>query len=391
MDRPSVKRTRSISAIPINRHPTFGNRSFFDFIRNASTKTITRAAVGTMVAWLPAAILSAIQGIGPLHSFLTDVATQSRALIVIPVLILAEPPFDSRMEAIARQFKKAELISDSDLPRFQAHWGSFVKLRDSAVARIALVSLVIAIILSLERLLRAGGLILPWTTGGIGPRHLSPAGVWFLWVIHGMVAYLFFRWVWRTMIWARFLQAVSQFDLRLVPAHPDRVGGLGFLQAYLRGQFPFGFCVGVVFAGGVANRIVHLGAPLLSFKHIPVVVLVLVILLCVTPLCVFMNTLLYLRRRGIFEYGSLAIGMGQQFERKWLRRVVSEDALHEPDFSSTTDLYSIAANVHQIRMIPIGLSDLYTLFAISLAPVVPVVLIAVPLDQLMQHIVKLLF
>jgi hypothetical protein len=390
LDALTVKRTRSISAIPIDRHSTFGDRSFFELIRTASTKTITRAALATAVAWLPAAVLSAMQGVGPLTSFLTDVATQSRVLIVIPLLILAVPPFDGRIEAIARQFTKAGLISASDLPRFQANWGSFEKLRDSAVARIGVVLLVIAIILSLEQFLTAD-VLMPWTTTVVGGRNLSPAGVWFVWGINALLFYLFLLWLWRTVLWARFLSAVSRLDLRLIPAHPDHVAGLGFVQSYLRGQFPFSFCVGVVIAGGVANRIIHRGQQLLSFKYMPLVALITVLLLCAAPLCVFMNTLLRTRRRGVFEYGALAIGMGQQFEAKWLRRAVSEDALHEQDFSATTDLYSIAANVHQIHMIPIGVSDLYSLLAISLTPAIPVALIAVPFDVLMEHVVKLLF
>jgi hypothetical protein len=104
-----------------------------------------------------------------------------------------------------------------------------------------------------------------------------------------------------------------------------------------------------------------------------------------------MNRLLQTRRRGVFEYGALAIGMGQRFEAKWLRRAVTEDALHEQDFSATTDLYSITANVHQIHMIPVGVSDLYTLLAISLSLAIPVAVIAVPFDVLMEHAVKLVF
>jgi hypothetical protein len=385
-----VKRSVPTNAIPIDRHSAFRDRSFFDFIRRASTKTLTRAALATAVAWFPAAILSAMQGLGPLNSFLTDIATQSRILIVIPLLILAEPPFHARFEAIVQQFTKADLISASDLPRFQANRDSFKKLRNSAVARIGLALLVIAIIFSLKKYLTAD-LFMPWTIGGEGWPHLSPAGVWFVWVIHGIVFYLFLLWGWRTMLWARFLRAASQLDLRLIPAHPDHVAGLGFVESYLRKQFPFGFCIGVVVAGGVANRIIYRGLPLLAFKYMPLVVIITVLLLCVAPLCVFMNTLLRTKRRGVFEYGALAIGMGQQFETKWLRRPVTEDALNEQDFSATTDLYSITANIHEIRMVPIGISDLYSLLAISLTPAIPVALVAVPFDVLMEHVVKLVF
>jgi hypothetical protein len=387
-----VKRSASISAIPIDRHTAFRDRSYFDFIRSASTKTLTRAALATAVVWLPAAILSAMRGLGPLNSFLTDIATQSRVLVVIPLLILAEPPLHERLETIAKHFTKADLISASDLPAFQANWASFKKLHDSAIAKIGLVLLVIAMILSLEKYLTAD-VLMPWTTGGGGWRYLSPAGVWFVWAINTLLFYLLLLWLWRTMLWARFLRGASRLDLRLIPAHPDHVGGLGFVESYLRKQIPFGFCIGVVVAGGVANRLIHRGQALLSYKYMPLVVIITVLLLCAAPLCVFMNTLLQTKRRGVFEYGALAIGMGKQFENKWLRRTgaVSEEALHEQDFSATTDLYSIVANVHKIRMVPIGVSDLYLLIAISLTPAVPVALIAVPFHVLMQYAVKLLF
>ena len=42
--------------------------------------------------------------------------------------------------------------------------------------------------------------------------------------------FLLCRWYFRLFIWARFLWQVSRIDLSLVPTHPDRVGGLGFLS-----------------------------------------------------------------------------------------------------------------------------------------------------------------
>jgi hypothetical protein len=387
-----VKRSTSSNGVPIERHSTLRKRPTFDFVRTASAKTITQAAVATAVAWVPAAILSALQGRDPLNWFLTDVALQCRVFIVIPLLILAEPTVHERLEAIARHFTRANLISASDLPAFQANWASFKKLHDSVIAKIGLVLLIMAAIFWLVRYLTPD-VLRPWTTGGGGWRYFSPAGVWAIWVIHGSVLYLFLLWVWRTILWARFLRSVSRLDLRLIPAHPDHVAGLGFVESYLRKQFPFGFCVGVVAAGGMANRIIHNAQPLLSFKYMPLVVIITVLLVCAAPLCVFINTLLRARHRGVFEYGELAIGMGQQFENKWLRRIgtLDEEALHEQDFSATTDLYSITANVHQIRMVPIGISNLYSLLAISLTPLIPVALIAVPFGVLMEHTIKLVF
>lgn len=352
---------------------------------------MTRIAVVIAVAWLPAAVLSAIQGVGALKSFITDVATQSRLLVVIPLLILAEPPLHARWEAIAQQFTKAGLISDYDLPKFQADWDLCERLSYSTLARVSLLLLVYAIITYSVQYLTPD-VFMPWTTAAVEGRHLSPAGIWFVWVINALLFYLIFLWVWRTILWGQFLRAVSRLNLRLIAAHPDHLAGLGFVKPYLRGLFPFGFCIGVIFAGAAANRIIHGAQSLLAFKYMPLVVVVTVLLLCAAPLCIFMNTLIRTRERGVFEYGGLAIEAGQQFEKKWLRRTeYLSDVLNEQDFSATTDLYSIVANVHQIRPVPIDVSDLSQLLAISLTPAVPVILIAVPFDALMREIVKLVF
>ena len=53
---------------------------------------LMRTAAAVAVAWVPLAVLSAFRGGITFRSFLTDYATQSRFLIVIPVLILAELP-----------------------------------------------------------------------------------------------------------------------------------------------------------------------------------------------------------------------------------------------------------------------------------------------------------
>jgi hypothetical protein len=53
---------------------------------------------------------------------------------------------------------------------------------------------------------------------------------------------LVLRWFWRFLIWATLLWRASRLRLQLMPLHPDRCGGLGFLTL-----FPGIFC-GLVFA-----------------------------------------------------------------------------------------------------------------------------------------------
>jgi hypothetical protein len=64
--------------------------------------------------------------------------------------------------------------------------------------------------------------------------------------------------------------------------------------------------------------------------------------------------------------------------------------LEAPDFSTTTDLYGVVANVHAMAIIPLDLRDLAPLATATLLPFVPVALMAVPLDVLLQHLANLL-
>ncbi len=120
-----------------------------------------------------------------------------------------------------------------------------------------------------------------------------------------------------------------------------------------------------------------------------IVVAVLVIFVC--PLLVFTPRLVAERRRGIFLYGALAATMGREFEKKWFgsQRVLDQEALAASDFSSTTDLYAVAANAYALAAVPLELKDLVLLGLATLAPFVPVALLAAPLNVILDKLAGL--
>jgi len=82
-----------------------------------------------------------------------------------------------------------------------------------------------------------------------------------------------------------------------------------------------------------------------------------------------------------------------QFEWKWLHRAdgLDEGVLEVPDFSATTDLYQVVANVYDMNTIPLDLKNLIPLIVATLLPFGPVVLMAVPpLDLILQNLAKFL-
>lgn len=69
-----------------------------------------------------------------------------------------------------------------------------------------------------------------WYVGGVGAElRLSMAGYWLAYVSLPLYQFLLLRWLFRILVWPRFLWQVSRLNLHLVPTHPDRAGGLGFL------------------------------------------------------------------------------------------------------------------------------------------------------------------
>jgi len=77
-----------------------------------------------------------------------------------------------------------------------------------------------------------GGATASWHTATIATGNgirLSLVGLWYHVVAVPILQFFWYRWLWRFLIWLRFLYDVSRLDLALVPTHADGAGGLGFL------------------------------------------------------------------------------------------------------------------------------------------------------------------
>jgi hypothetical protein len=363
-----------------------------DLFRDATTPVLVRAAIAVAIAWIPLAILSAIHGPTALLSFLTDFATQSRFLIIVPVLILGDRPIHARYAEVAHHFE-ISLVTDNEQSKFQSYWKSYERLIVSPTVRVLLLLLTYALTGWLSEYLRPeGSEFLLWWRGGFTFRSFSLAGTWALFISYPILAYLTLLWIWRQAIWARFLRSMTLLDLRLIAAHPDHLGGLGFLEASLMGQLPFSFCLGVGLAGAIANRVFHEGQKVLAYRFLAPVLIAIALLISVAPYFFFTPTLMRMRRQGMLRYGALARSVGEQFEQKWLDRAHSldQDVLTVPDFNATGNLYAVAQYIEDIRVVPVGAVDVYVFIVAALVPCIPVVIGATPFDVLLKAAMKLL-
>lgn len=362
-----------------------------DLFRTATRQTLIRAGIAVAVAWVPLLVLCASHG--SLRSFLRDYASGSRFLIVLPVLILAQSPLHKRLVMVAHHFENF-FVSEDQRPRFEAAWSSHEKMWDSMTSRLLLIISTYATAAFLSQYLNAGGAEFnSWWTGGAGFRGFSLAGAWAFFVSYPLLGYYVYLWLWRQFLWARFLRTTALCGLRLIAAHPDHLGGLGFLEASILGQLPFSFCIGVGLAGAIANRIFNEGYKLSSFRIIAPAFIVLVLLICVVPYLFFSRTLMAMRRRGMSRYGAFARAVGEQFERKWLDKSKNLDAdvLTVSDFSATADLFGVVHNIDEIRIIPVGAVDIYAIVLAAVLPGIPVVIATLPFDVLLRAVMRMLF
>jgi hypothetical protein len=352
---------------------------------------LIRAAIATAIAWVPLAVLSALHGHAALLSFLTDFAMQSRVLIIVPVLILADSAVRARYALVAHHFETT-LIADNEQSKFYLRWRSYENLIDSTVVRVLLLLLTYALAAWLSEFLPEGSAFMSWWVGHSGFRFFSFAGAWAIFISYPILVYLTLVWLWRQLMWARFLRSTTRLNLRLIAAHPDHLGGLGFLEAALLGQLPFSFCLGVGLAGAIANRVFHEGQKVFAYRFLAPVLIAIALVISVAPYFLFTPTLIQMRRRGMLKYGALARAVGEQFEQKWLDRAnsLNEDVLETQDFSSTCDLYSVVHNIEEIRVLPVAAINVYMFVIAALIPCIPVFIAAIPLDVLMKAALKLL-
>ena len=358
-----------------------------------------RIIVISLFAWLPLLLLSALNGQlldgAVAVPFLLDVEVHVRFLIAMPLLIVAEIVVHRRMHLVVRQFLERKLIAESARTRFDSAIASALRLRNSVPAELLLVALVYGV-----------GVFIVWrvytvldtSTWQTLPaedtgRRLSAAGIWYAYVSLPLFQFMLLRWYFRIFIWLRFLWQVSRIDLNLLPIHPDRVGGLGFLSNTAYAFVPLALAHGAVLSGQIANRIFHLGAELLAFKIEIALVVCFVQVLVFAPLLLFSLQLAQAKRVGLREYGTLAARYIRDFDSKWLRgnTPVKEPLVGSADVQSLADMGNSFEGVRKMRAAPVTRDAIVELAAATAVPLAPLLLTIMPLEELVKRLAGILF
>jgi hypothetical protein len=253
-----------------------------------------RIFVLVLLTWVPLLGLCLLQGTAfggrvevPL---LRDFSIWGRLFVALPLLIVAEIVIDPWISRVVRTFVSSGVVREEDIPAFHLALTRIKRLRDSGFAELALVVMAtfpLFLVFDYE-----------WMPNGISEWHgsttggLSPAGWWFASVSSPIYRFIFFRWLWRYALWSVLLYKIMKLNLNLRPAHPDALGGMGFV---LSAQQQFGIlfaAFSVALAGQYTTAILYFGMPLKDTR-VPMVLFVLIaVLIVLGPLTILTPTLI---------------------------------------------------------------------------------------------------
>ena len=354
-----------------------------------------RIIVITLMVWLPLLLLatlgSAAGGAGRI-SFFHDIEVHVRFLIALPVLIGAELVVNSRLLPVVQRFVERRIVLPKDLPRFDRAIESAIRLRNSIPLELGLLLVVYTVGLWVWHTDIALGQ--PTWYGNPGNTwHLTPAGIWYVFVSIPIVQFILLRWYLRVFIWFRFLWQVSRIDLNLIATHPDRCGGIAFLgkSAYAFG--PFLFAQGAMLAGLIASRVLYGWSSLLSYKLQIGGFVAFFVFAILGPFVMFSPGMVRAKRKGLAEYGLLAQSYVENFEQKWILRdnAPSEELLGAADIQSLADLGNSYSVVKEMKSVPFALEDITRLAVATAAPLVPLLLTIFSFEELILRLIKVVF
>lgn len=348
------------------------------------------------LTWLPLMMLAGIDGTAwgkkVMIPLVRDYSVYARFLVALPLLLATEPIIDQLIRNTISTLDSSGIIGNDELPTFHAMLAGIARLRESIVPDLIFAALsLFPYFLFLADYQWQSGEVSTWH-GSIQAR-LTPAGWWFTLVAAPLLRLLMFQWLWRGALWGFLLWKVSNLNLRLLPTHPDRLGGLGFLL-HAQEQFGvFAMALGSVVAGQFANEIFHFGARYKELLAPMGVFVALSLVFVLLPLTFFSRQLFRARYHGLVRYSVAGRKVTQQFETKWIQGegTPAELMIGTQDPSSLIDYISSYEVILKTRLVPISRRSVVHIAALAAAPFAFVWLMATPFDKVVEEIVKRMF
>lgn len=375
--------------------PWFRIQRAIGLIPSTGLGIVRRCLVFTLITWLPLAIWAVLWNRafpGEIEEpLLRHFGVSARCLVAIPLFIIAELAGDLIPQRIIAYFVSSGLVADETRPRFVQIVRAAERLRDAWPVWAGMAVFMLLFVSAEHNPTHLHELV--WASASsAGSAWFEFGGWWFLFVVRPVFILLLLAWVWRLVVYAVLLRQIASLPLELVPTHPDRAGGLGFLEEMTFIFSPVVFAMSAVIASRWGHEVLYHDEDVHSLMIPLAVFVVAMMLLYLGPLALFFRSLLPLKRQGLLEYGALVGRHGRLVRRRWIAQEPVEEAplLQAAELGPVIDTVSMYEVVAGIRPTPIGKRALLAIALPALLPMIPVFAIQIPVKDMLLKLIKTL-
>jgi hypothetical protein len=359
-------------------------------VRGGTNTVRLGLALGTL-AWGVLLLLALMEGHGPKVFSLGVIGIHVRFLVAVPLFFLCETWVFFQMAEFVRYIVSSGVVPETSLPELDSDIRRVRRMADSWLAEVVFLVAACALPLiemvaqvpvgrtgSWASILHGGGFT--WTSG------------WYLGFCLPLFRFLVLRWLWRLGIWWYFLWHLANLDIRLVPTHSDGAAGLGYLEIVHEQFAPLVLAISAVYSAQFAEDISSGAMAFESLYRLAPVLMLPVAALFIGPLVIFFPKLRTCRWTGMREYMVMASRYVTAFEDRWIRdpEASGESLLGAADLQSLADLTNSVNVVRGLRSIPAGERLVLGLAAALILPLLPLLLLKYPLDQVAARLFQML-
>lgn len=268
-----------------------------------------------VVGWVPLVLLAGLEELRgrPPLPWMLQLSVHARTLVAVPFLLIAGHLLEFSSRRAFQLVERGRLVADNrDLERIAR---GTARLRNAWWPELILLALVLGLSQTLV-----------WTNVGpglpsarwIASAPLSPPRLWYSLVSLPLSQFLLGRAAWHWLLWTRALWQLSHLELRLMPTHPDRAGGLAVLETPSIALGAVELALGSVLAAHWGDEILA-GRVILSHLVSSFALFVLLAeLVALGPTLLFFGHLVRTRQQGLHSYGEFALHYTRAFHAKWI-------------------------------------------------------------------------
>ena len=356
---------------------------------------VRRAVFWSLLAWLPIAVWAYYTGRALPQAghepLLAHFGIHVRFLVAVPLLIFAEAPVQGVGMRLLPYFVRSGVLSETDLPRLRAALTDVARLRNASFPWLAILAVVIAVITVSDVVHQSHEII--WAVDGAGiSQHFGFGAWWFLYVGRPIYLGLVLCWLWRLVLLFVLFGRIAKLNLSIVPTHPDRAGGLGFLERVPKAFVLVVLAASAVLASRWAHDVVYHGVTVQSLRLPMIAFVILVVVLFVSPLFMFIGPLFRAKKQALLDYGALIGRHGRLVRERWIeeKEVGDQEILSAPELGPVADTTSLYEAVTRMRTVPLGKSSVAPLVLATALPMIVVLAIQVPVKSILQMLLKTL-